>query len=398
MRYLGGLFCVLVLALTGCQSTRVSVTISADGQIHRQTTSERTPALLLKSAGISLGPHDRLLNLGNPVPVDTPLPPASAYSLTVRRAVSVTILSPGSQKVVQTSAQTVGQALSENGYTLTEADQVDPPADTPITGELTIHYTPAETLSISVDNQVLQIHSTAPTVGQALAEAGIPLEGLDYSIPSEDSALPADGKIHVVRVVEAVTLTEQSIPYATRTELSADLALDQQALLQGGLDGLAVTRTRTRLEDGHQVSQQTESQTIVRPPQDQILGYGTKIVMHTATIDGQTITYWRVLTLFATSYSPCRSGVARCLPYTSNGTVVQQGEVAMSYSWYLLFGDQRLYIPGYGFATVEDVGAYPGTHYWIDLGYSDNDYVEWGQNVQVYFLPPVQSNPGYVLP
>ena len=71
----------------------------------------------------------------------------------------------------------------------------------------------------------------------------------------------------------------------------------------------------------------------------------------------------------------------------------------MQYYWYLLFGFEHLYVPGYGSAEVGDVGgANLSSNYWIDLGYSDSDYVEWGDSVMVYFLTPVPANPGYLLP
>ena len=48
---------------------------------------------------------------------------------------------------------------------------------------------------------------------------------MDYSLPAESHALPVDGKIKVVRVTETVTMSEESIPFGSRTELSAALAL-----------------------------------------------------------------------------------------------------------------------------------------------------------------------------
>jgi 3D (Asp-Asp-Asp) domain-containing protein len=148
-----------------------------------------------------------------------------------------------------------------------------------------------------------------------------------------------------------------------------------------------------------QVSQKTESESIVRPPQDRIMGYGTKVVVRTAVVDGKTIQYYRKLTLLATSYSPCRSGTSKCSYGTSSGLPVQHGTVAMVYSWYLAFGFDKLYIPGYGYATVGDVGGGPaGSHYWVDLGFSDADYQPIYGNVTVYFLAPVPANLVTVLP
>jgi 3D (Asp-Asp-Asp) domain-containing protein len=266
---------------------------------------------------------------------------------------------------------------------------------------MTVSYQPSRAITITIDGGLARSRSAANSVGQALAGAGFPLTGLDYSLPDENAPLPEDGQIRVVRVVESVSLTQQSLPFNTRTELSADLEIDQQVLIQGGELGLAISRVRTRREDGTQVSQKPEGESIVRPAQDRIMGIGTKIVVRTTSVDGITIEYWRVLHLFATSYSPCRSATpdGRCSYGTSSGLPVQKGEAAMAYYWYLLFGYDRVYIPGYGQAVVGDVGGgYQGSHYWIDLGYSDSDYVPWDGWVTVYFLTPVPANPGYLLP
>ncbi len=394
---------IALLFLASCQpQTAARVTILSDGKTYSLTTSERIPSKLLSQEKLTLGQNDRLLYLGSSTPLDAALPDAPNLFLEVRRAVTLTLVKPDGTQTLETSALTVGQALSEAGLTLYAADRLDPPAGTPIDGPLTVTYTPSRPLTVGVNGGTVEIRSAAGTVGQALAEAGVPLEGLDTSQPPESVALPADGKIRVVHVVESVVLTQKSIPFNTRTELSAALELDQQALLQGGQPGLAVTRTRVRSEDGVEVSRQTEGETVVRPAEDRVLGYGTKLVPRTITVDGQTITYWRALRLYATSYSPCRSaGVpGKCYTGTSSGLPVKRGVVAMIYSWYLLFGGQSLYIPGYGYATVGDVGGgYPkGNHYWIDLGWTDEEYQPMEGWMTVYFLLPAQANPGYILP
>lgn len=122
------------------------------------------------------------------------------------------------------------------------------------------------------------------------------------------------------------------------------------------------------------------------------------------TADGQTLSYWRVLTLYATSYSPCRLGLPYpgCHSGTASGAIAQKGVVAFVRSWYYLMQGQAVYVPGYGTATVEDVGAggvpFAGNHYWIDLAYSDDDWISWGGWVTVYFLTPVPANIPYILP
>ena len=396
---------IFVLLLSACQTAEIPVTILADGKAIPLFTDSRIPADMLTKAGVTLEVHDRLLYLGSSIPLGTALPEAKSYILTIRRALTLTIMAPDGKKTIQTSAQTIGEALTEAGYTLYAADRLDPPPETPINASLTITYQPSQEIVIKVDGTQLHERSSAASVGQALAEAGIPLVGLDTSLPVETEPLPKDGQIRVVRVVETVSTTQKTIPFNTRTELSADLEIDQQALLQGGEPGLAITRLRTRSEDGAQVSQKSESESIVRPPQDRIMGIGTKIVIRTTTVDGVTIEYWRALKLYATYYVPCISGTNICHYGTSSGKPVQKGVAAMVYPWYLLFAGEPLYVPGYGYASVEDnnganISAY-GDTYWIDLGYSQTDSVDWDSHyVTVYFLTPVAANfaDTYLLP
>jgi len=382
----------ILLVLVSCQpqTTQTPITILDGDQVYTLATTERLPSKLLAEANISLAPADRLLYLGAAIPLDQPLPEAQSYTLQIRRAVTLTLVKPDGEQTIQTAAFTVGQALTEAGIPLYAADRLDPPAETPITGPLTVTYTPSREITVSADGQSLAIRSAAATVGQALAEAGIPLEGLDTSLPSEDAPLPEDGKIRIVRVVETVTLTQKSIPFTTLTEYSAELELDQQAITQPGAAGLAVTRVRMRSEDGVEVSRQSESESVVRPPQDHVVSYGTRVVMHTITVDGITITYWRALQFWATSYHPAETGS----DITASGKRVAKGLVGIDYH-YIPFGTQ-MYVPGYGYAEAADTGAVSGR--WIDLGYPDDEYIPWHQWLTVYFLWPPPAVIPYTIP
>jgi len=112
-----------------------------------------------------------------------------------------------------------------------------------------------------------------------------------------------------------------------------------------------------------------------------------------------TIEYWRAVEMFATSYSPCRLGVPDlCSNTTASGLPLQRGVVGTIRSWYNVMNGQQLYIPGYGFAVIGDLGAgYPDGRPLIDLGYGDDDYIPWHSWVTVYFLPPVPDSIIYIL-
>lgn len=369
-------------------------------QIHIVQSSERAPLILLTQNGIVPQPNDRVLLNGVPVPIDKQIPATDSIQLQLRRAVNLTINS----QMIQTSALTVGQALSEAGYSLNKNDLLDPPAETPITQSLTVTYAPARDLTIYVGETVLYIRSAAGTVGEALAEAGIPLIGFDTSSPLENDPLPADGQIRVVRVYESISVALEPIPFTTQRIESADVPLGQEETIQPGVNGLAMIRTRIRYEDGKEVSRKAEDQTVMREPQARIVKSGTQVVL--APVGGNLpYDYWLATEMYATVYSPCASGTGGCSYGTASGARAGQGIVAVDYSIYSYLAGMRVYIPGYGVATIGDTGGGPiiETAFgvprtkWIDLGFNEGEMRNMNGWVTVYFLAPAPAEVPYFL-
>ena len=404
-----GLALAFIFLLVACQPSPPppTVTIIDNDNIISLQTDQRVPSAILAQVGITLNPNDRLLVNGLTSapgqPISSSLVSNSPITLQLRRSVPLTVIAPDGERQIQSSAFTVGEALSEVSIWLRAGEKVDPPLHFPISvqnvqfSNSPISISPFRELSVQADGKTMKIVSSAKTVGEALANAGIPLLGLDTSLPSANEALPSDGQIKVVRVSESILLTQKPIPFESELVASADVPLDQIQILQPGENGLNVQRIRIHYEDGQEISRTTENETLVRPPKTRVLGYGTKIEVKTAVVDGVQIEYWRAVSMYATAYSPCRSGSDTCFSGTSSGKKLAKGMVGLRYSWYLAMGGQPLYIPGYGFATVEDVcGGCVGKP-WIDLGYSDDDYQHWSSWVTVYFLTPVPANVIYVL-
>jgi len=62
---------------------------------------------------------------------------------------------------------------------------------------------------------------------------------------------------------------------------------------------------------------------------------------------------------------------------------------------YIPFGTM-MYVPGYGSAEAADTGRISGR--WLDLAYSDDEYVAWHQWVTVYFLWPPPAFVPWTIP
>ncbi|NQU29332.1 MAG: G5 domain-containing protein [Anaerolineae bacterium] len=388
----------LLLLLAGCQtqfSGKPVNLIDGDEHISLAPTS-RIPAEIIAEAEIPFKSADRILVNGQIVDPTSPMD-CKNCTLQIRRAVSLTLITPQGEAEIQTAALTVGEVLSDLGIQLYAADFIDPPAGRAATDQLKITYRPARELAIHVDGKIVSIRSAEEDVGRALAGAGIPLVGLDASQPAESEPLPADGQIRIIRVVEKIELEQTTIPYQVKYIPSNEVEVDQEEILVPGQTGLIVTQTKIRYEDGVEISRQVENERTVRQPKNETVGYGTKYVLKTAVVDGQKLEYWRAIQVYATSYSPCNSGADRCYPNTASGKPVKRGVIAVLRSWYNAMQGQAVYVPGYGYATIEDIGAGFPDKDWIDLGYTDAEYPGKSFWTTVYFLPPVPANTLWVL-
>jgi uncharacterized protein YabE (DUF348 family) len=363
------------------------------------TTAADLPADILSAAGQRLFPADRLWVDG--LPVAFPADPLNRvpHRLRLERGRSLTLRQPDVTTILQSSASTLGEALIDAGFDLRQGDRVLPQVQVPLAGLVSAEYRAARKVRISGDGVELQAMVSGPTVGQALAQAGVVLVGLDRSEPAASEAVPDSGEIRVTRVREDVLVEQVPVPPTTKAEYSADLELDTREVIDPGAYGMQAKRVRVRYEDGVEVSRVAEGEWRAIQPRERVVAYGTKIVLKTLNTELGPIQYYRTVTVYATSYSPCRSGAGRCLYYTSSRKPVRHGVIAVRYAWYLALGfGVPVYIPGYGTATIEDIGGGLPDRYWIDLAYSDEDWVEWGQYTTLYFIAPVPPDVPVVFP
>jgi uncharacterized protein YabE (DUF348 family) len=373
----------------------VQVPILADGKYETTLTAALVPANILTQAGITYSAGDLLLADGEPVRLDEPLQknPRTGHfpSLQLHRAVSFS-LSEGTQPESLTSTiGTVGQALWQAGIVLSTVDSITPELSAHISPGAEVILQRARLITILYQNGSYTAQVVADTVGEALAKANIALVSLDYAVPGEDEPVPQDGIIRVVHVQEEILIEQTPLPFEDELQPAPDLEIDNQKIIQAGEYGIYARRIRVRYEDGLEVSRQVEEEWTARQPQNRIMGYGTSLVEHTADTPDGTISHWRAITMYAVSYSPSSAGGS----ITASGAPLEKGLVAVD-PRYIPLGT-RLYIPGYGEALAADTGGGVRGRV-IDLGYSDEDYVAWHQNVTVYFLWPPPANVVWIFP
>ena len=122
----------------------------------------------------------------------------------------------------------------------------------------------AKPLFVHLANESVTIRATAETVGAALAQGGIALQGLDYSIPSELEPIPENNEVQIIRVREDILLKQDQIQFTSECQPADELALDQVQILTGGEYGLQAQRLRIVYENGREVSRNLEKEWVIK--------------------------------------------------------------------------------------------------------------------------------------
>lgn len=374
------------------------VWVWVEGQARWTPQRSPFPTDVAAAAGAPLFPGDQVRCDGRLV---DPLAPHQCTVLQVVRATPIRLYTPHGSQERFTTAATVGQAAWEAGERWRVNAVFFPATTTPHAWASAVRERPTRAVTVRTPQEEVHLWSAADTVGQALTEGGLAPTGLDGSDPLPDAPLDVqEPLVKLTRVREEVRLEQRPLAYEVRYEALPDLEIDHLQVVQEGALGVEVRQVRVRYENGKEVQRQVEATWVARPPQDRIIGYGTKIVIRTLDTPSGPIRYWRAVRVYATSYSPCRLGTGYCNHITASGRPLHKGIVAVIRSWFYAMNGASVYVPGYGVGVIGDIGGgIPGRH-WIDLGYDDDNYVSWHQWVTVYFLapPPPPENILWILP
>lgn len=333
-----------------------------------------------------------------PIPAYTATPPTRERASPTPVPLSVTVHEGELSRVYVTGAMTVGELLAEKNIFLGDNDHVQPGQEDALADQMHITIRRALPLTIEVDGQILALFSAAPTVGEALDYAGIVLGELDQVDPPPDAAIQSGNRIHVLRVREETIIEDEVVPYQTVYQPTDTLDLDIKAVLSPGAPGIKRRSTRVRYENGVEVSRQVEGEWIEQEPQNEVVGYGTRIVTNIIDTPEGPREYWRVLRMRATAYTAASSGKSPDHPsygITASGLPAGTGIVAVDPN--VIPFRSEVYVPGYGVGFAGDTGGGVKGR-WIDLGYDEDELQAWNGYVDVYYLTPVPEEIDYLLP
>lgn len=275
-RTLSRLPLVLGVVLTALLATGVaftatvkSATLVLDGQTREVAFRGDTVEDLLDAAGLSAGEHDLLV-------------PSAASSLedgarvALRRGRQVELVVDGAPRQVWVTATSVEEALDQLGLREQNlALSASRSREVPLDG-LRLEVRTPKRIAVLVDNSTRERDTTAVTVGDALAEAGVVTDADDrLSVPATDPVV-AGMQIQVLRV--AVDRVEQDVatPFQTDGRPDADLLEGENKELTAGKEGLVRNTVERVLVDGVLESSTVLTSTSITAPVTRVVAVGTK--------------------------------------------------------------------------------------------------------------------------
>ena len=371
-----------------------SVFLMVDGETTPLWTPLTNPVDILASMDVQISRDDQIqINGTESTPQELAAWNVPVSTIVVRHAVTLRVHDEDGTRTLLTTGNTVGEALFDAGITLFLTDSTSPNLNTTISGDMDVTITRASPVEVIADGTTVHTRSRGATVAAALADAGVALVGMDYAIPAEGSPLQPGITIRVIRVREEIEATQESLPFETVYQGDPALELDQRRVSQQGQPGIRETRTRVRYENGIAVQRVEGEVVVVSAPVNEVISYGTNVVLRTIDTPDGPREYWRTLRMYVTSYHPAALGGDST---TATGHTVRRGIVGSDPN-ILPYGTQ-IFVPNYGVGEVQDTGGRRSMPLWVDLGYSDDDYRGWYGYHDVYILTPVPPNIDYMLP
>jgi uncharacterized protein YabE (DUF348 family) len=259
----------LVLATTAFVALDKTVSLSVDGQEREVRSFARTVGDLLHAQGIAHGERDVV----SPSP-DTTLDDGDRVVVRYGRLLSLTV--DGQTRDVWTTALTVDEALSQLGIRADGAVLSASRSQRIDRRGLDLDLRMPRGLTITADGTSVPLTTTAATVGDALAEAGITLGERDTVSPQADEPT-VDGQSVTVTRVEVREVTEQQeVAFTTQRRDDPTLLTGTTRRQQRGAVGAKELTYAETVVDGEVGERTLVSEVVTREPVTEVVLVGTK--------------------------------------------------------------------------------------------------------------------------
>ena len=269
----------VLLGLVGAAGAYVgfekTVHLTVDGQERTIHTFDGKVADVLKAQGITTDGHDQVA----PAPGDS-LVDGEQISVRYGRQLDVNV--DGHDQKIWSTATTVAEAMGDLGVRGGANPYLSVNRDQPIGRQgLTFSIRTERHVNILVDGRSVPLDTTAQTVAQALSQAGVTLNGQDTANP-DPASFPADGQnITVERVTGTQETKQVAIDYSTTEQPDPSSYVGSRTTVTEGVPGVQQVVYAYLTINGVKQAPKIVSKTVTKQPVNAVVKVGTKPVPNT---------------------------------------------------------------------------------------------------------------------
>ena len=280
--------------------------------------------------------------------------------------------SHGNSRMLLTRAEDPEELMSLSGIVAEKEDSVYYTAYNGNLASLSIQRAVPITIMADGSQQVVKL--AGGTVQQALETAGIQLGEHDYTEPSLNAAASEEQPITVHRVEYQDTVTYESIPFETEYVYTSLYYRNRSrtTVMQQGREGTNEITHRQRVVDGEVESSQVVSVVMTEAPVNTVIkaykaGAPVSDLTGPEVVNGVPSSYTAVYTGRATGYSASRGRGASGLGLGYGTVAVNPNLIPYGTKLYITSTDGR-FVYGYAIATDTGTALMDGTCL-VDLFY-----------------------------
>jgi resuscitation-promoting factor RpfB len=366
---------LLVLAVTtgfvGYESTKTTVTLMLDGKKTEVKTHADSVKELLSEHKIKPNQHD-LVKPG----VDAQVKENMTVEFTEAKKVAITV--DGKEKTVWTTAKTVGELVHEEQLTLTDHDVITPGLKASIKDNSKIEIESAFPVQLVVGGKAQQVWTTSTTVADLLKQQKVSLGEIDRVTPAKTKAITGKMQVEVIRVEKVTDVVEEETPFATVNRKDSSLTKGQERVMQAGKTGTLQKRYEVVMENGKEVSRKLIDSKTLTDSVDKIVAVGTKPKPVVSRSKSSSQSGGREFYVSSTAYTAYCSG---CSGITATGYNLKAnpGAKVIAVDPNVIPLGSKVYVEGYGYAIASDTGgAIRGNK--IDVFFSSKSQaLSWGR-------------------
>ena len=273
---------------------------------------------------------------------------------------------------IETTAETVGDALEEKGVELTEDMYVNFDEDEVLEDDMHIVVKSPRKYILNDGGNKTEVESVFLKTEDILKDLDIKLGENDYTLPKAKSNVRLGNEIKIFRVEEKVEEIEEEIPFKEVTKDDANLKKGTTKIVEDGQNGLKKIKIKKTFENGELIAEEVIDESVVKEVKDKIIHKGTKVEQKAQTNNktsnnskqpsrGSDFKAKKSITMNATAYDDTPESQGKWVGTTAMGTKPRPGVVAVDPRVIPL--GTRLYIesldgtPDYGYAVAEDTGG-----------------------------------------